>query len=493
MKIVKKDGLLGIDKQEIDTLIAEKNFIGLNDSPRAEKIIVSLTSYKPRIDDVKYTIYSLLNQDCPPDKLILWLDEDSFPQREENLPSDLLELRAYGLTIDWCENLRPYKKLIPALEKYPDDIIVTADDDIFYKPDWLKILYDEHLKNPDCIIVHRAHHLRIDNHGNIFPYITWQTKIKSYSSHYRNFPTGAGGILYLKKFFYADILRRDIFMEILPLTDDIWFWAMTVLKGTKIKLTASTQNRLIYVDIDRERHGETLWAKNKTENDLQLQKIIKKYPALLDALIRESAESIPFISVVMLVENIDKLNSYIGNFFSQKFPDFELIIINVGSCVAAPMLPTNFRIINYPGGNILDALGLGLQKAAGEYILFKDEDSILAGNALEIIAQTASDNSAADVIHFTGHFKLDGKIIRDDKISFKNDQPTFFAETKQNRALLWLQNKLSGRLDTKVFRREFLIRNEITFDKGLAEFSFGALIQAEKYLIVPRAFCFLNK
>ena len=178
MKLIEKQGLIGIDKKEVDKFLAVKNFIGLNRSPRSEKIIVSLTSYKPRINDVKYTIYSLLNQTFPPDKLILWLDEDSFPKREKNLPPDLLKLRNFGLTIDWCENLRPYKKLIPALEKFPDDIIVTADDDIFYRSDWLKILYDEHLKNPDCVIAHRAHRIRFDTQGNIFPYRLWNSEIK---------------------------------------------------------------------------------------------------------------------------------------------------------------------------------------------------------------------------------------------------------------------------------------------------------------------------
>ena len=178
MKLLEKQGLIGIDKKEVDKFLATKNFIGLNRSPRSEKVIVSLTSYKPRINDVKYTIYSLLNQTFPPDKLILWLDEDSFPQREENLPPDLLKLRNFGLTIDWCENLRPYKKLIPALKKFPDDIIVTADDDIFYRSDWLKILYDEHLKNPDCVIAHRAHRIRFDTQGNIFPYRLWNSEIK---------------------------------------------------------------------------------------------------------------------------------------------------------------------------------------------------------------------------------------------------------------------------------------------------------------------------
>ena len=228
MNIIKKNGMLGIDKKEIDALIAKKNFIGLNRSPRSGKVIVSLTSYKQRINEVKYTIYSLLNQSFPPDKLILWLDEDSFPQREKNLPRDLLKFKSFGLTIDWCENLRPYKKLIPALEKYPDDIIVTADDDIFYRPDWLKILYDEHLNNPDCVIAHRAHRLRLDEQGNLLPYTSWHFEINSTPptsrlSSYRNFVTSGAGALYKRKFFDGDILKRELFTKLSPLADDIWF------------------------------------------------------------------------------------------------------------------------------------------------------------------------------------------------------------------------------------------------------------------------------
>lgn len=173
MKLIKRGNNVGIDKKEFDKLIAAKNFIGLNKSPRAEKVIVSLTSYKPRINDVKYAIYSLLNQSFPPDKLILWLDEDSFPQREKNLPRDLLKFRQFGLTINWCENLRSYKKLIPALKKYPDDIIVTADDDLFYRPDWLKILYDEHTKNPNCIVAHYGSRMKIDTSEKIYPLTRW--------------------------------------------------------------------------------------------------------------------------------------------------------------------------------------------------------------------------------------------------------------------------------------------------------------------------------
>ena len=119
--------------------------------------------------------------------------------------------------------------------------------------------------------------------------------------------------------------------------------------------------------------------------------------------------------------------------------------------------------------------------------MFKDADSIFQNDALEVIAQAAV-NSNADVIHFAGHLK-DGKFILDDALKFESNAPIFFDEPKQSRALLWFQDKLSGRLDTKIFKREFLTRHKINFDKGLAEFLFGALTSAEKYLLVPQAFC----
>ena len=39
--MIKKSGMFTIDKEEIDALLAAKNFIGLNNSPRREKVIVS--------------------------------------------------------------------------------------------------------------------------------------------------------------------------------------------------------------------------------------------------------------------------------------------------------------------------------------------------------------------------------------------------------------------------------------------------------------------
>lgn len=124
---------------------------GLSNKKQKPALIVSLTSYPERINTVSQAINTLLQQTLKPDKLILWLANEQFPNKELDLPADLLKLKELGLEINWCEDLKSYKKLIPSLHLFPDDIIVTADDDLYYQPDWLESLYKSYLKNPDCI------------------------------------------------------------------------------------------------------------------------------------------------------------------------------------------------------------------------------------------------------------------------------------------------------------------------------------------------------
>lgn len=286
-------------------------------------------------------------------------------------------------------------------------------------------------------------------------------------------------------------MKRELFLELAPIDDEIWVWAMAVLNDVKFKFPTDIMNGLIFNDIDLQEDGEVLWRENETKRDVWLARIIEHYPALLEKLICEAAEFKPYISVIMLINNPDNFSALINDIFWQRFPDFELILVNLGARVNFPPLPTNFHIINYPGGSLENALNLSLRKAAGEYIFFKGEDSILPINAIEFVAQTA-DNFNADVIHFAAHVE-DGKFILDDALNFETETPKIFGGSKQSKALCWLENKLNRRLDTKIFRREFLTKQEINFDDGTEEFLFTALTQAEKYLLVPQAFCSIRK
>ena len=73
---------------------------GITDKKRSPEVIVSLTSFPARINSVEKTIRTLLTQTLKPDRVILWLAEEQFHNKENDLPRQLLALKNFGLDID---------------------------------------------------------------------------------------------------------------------------------------------------------------------------------------------------------------------------------------------------------------------------------------------------------------------------------------------------------------------------------------------------------
>lgn len=227
--------------------IKRENFQGTCNYERSSKIIVSLTSFPARINRVEETIKSLMLQSCKPDKIILWLAEEEFPRREQELPSNLLLLQKYGLTIGWTQkNIRSFKKLIPCLVEYPEDVIVTVDDDIYYQKKWLEILYRGYLKNTDAINCYRAYEYVLLNEKYGLKRLDNKKKIKENPSYLYNF-TGAGGVLYPPHVLHTDVFKEDIFMNYCSTSDDLWFLFMALRNHTKINIVEKFSSDLVNV------------------------------------------------------------------------------------------------------------------------------------------------------------------------------------------------------------------------------------------------------
>ena len=90
---------------------------GVNTIPREKKIVVSLTSFPARIPTLYITVSSLLNQSMKPDKVVLYLAKEQFPNLENDLPENLLRLKEFGLSIRWCNDIRSYKKTMFIMTK----------------------------------------------------------------------------------------------------------------------------------------------------------------------------------------------------------------------------------------------------------------------------------------------------------------------------------------------------------------------------------------
>lgn len=226
---VHRDGII-IDFQKIN--YEERKSI-INQGQRSEKLIISLTSFSSRVRDVYLTIESLGRQSILADKIILWLSEDEFD--DASLPSTLLRLQKRGLTIRFCKDIKSYKKLIPALEDHYNDIIITVDDDIIYDFNLIELLYTEYQNNPNCICCMSGKLIGHDK-GVLTEYRKWQYPVDNLGPSHEIIGVGFGGILYFPGCFMEDISNEQLFMELAPKADDIWFKIMAYMKDTKYKI-----------------------------------------------------------------------------------------------------------------------------------------------------------------------------------------------------------------------------------------------------------------
>lgn len=250
----------------------------LNETTREQKIIVSLTTFGARINDVYLAIESISKQTLKPDKVILWLTENEFDNND--IPISLRSLEKRGLEIRECESLKSYTKLIPTLREYPNDFIITIDDDAIYPIDLVERLITTHRKFPECICCFRAHKILLNKRGNILPYNQWEWEVNEKNPNYNLLPTGVGGVLYYPNCFSLEVLNSLNFLELAPNADDIWFKVMSLINDVKCKTVFDEGVNLpgTFLKLDSSMIN-SLNASNvhNNMNDVQLMNVLEKF------------------------------------------------------------------------------------------------------------------------------------------------------------------------------------------------------------------------
>lgn len=194
-------------------------------------LVVSLTSYPARYPTLAKTLRSLLDQTVGADHTVLWISQDDL----QTLPAEVRALEAMGLEIRSCQELRSFKKLIPALDAFPGAFIATFDDDVFYRPDLLADLVSQFDPADPAIIAGRAHMARLMGDGRLAPYDLWENNTLDAADAPPDrllFPTGVGGVLYPPHALGDAAADRDRFMSLCPRGDDLWFFWMALRNGT---------------------------------------------------------------------------------------------------------------------------------------------------------------------------------------------------------------------------------------------------------------------
>lgn len=266
-----------VSLKSIDKKIRKLDYDRIISKEHIANLVVSLTSYGERMDELKYTLFSLLNQSILPEIVQVNISEND----NEKLPEELRLFQKLGVVFYVCENLRSYTKLIPALEKYPEKVIITCDDDIYYEKKWLERLWNCHVKNPKDVICHRIYNVT-DDGNKILSYKKWVHNEKKEGVSNRNFLMGVGGVLYPPYCLYKDVTNKELFKKLSPAADDIWFYFMTVMNETKIRHCDKAYLNLRFVNPYREYgivEGSTLGQENVGlgKNDIQFKAIMEHY------------------------------------------------------------------------------------------------------------------------------------------------------------------------------------------------------------------------
>lgn len=205
----------------------------------SDAIILSMTTWPPREQSAIQTMRSLVGQSYDTQVhfvLALSLDEwDADHTRPWLANSDNIvkEMEDAGVEILWDENnIKSHKKLIPALEKYPDNPILVVDDDLQQQQGWLQTFIDDHRAHPSDIIYGNASSKVEIYAGKIFEGIRQRgmyTKPGKVTCNEKP-ANGAAGTLYPSGTFTDDrFFDRRLFMRLCPTSDETWQWAWGVM------------------------------------------------------------------------------------------------------------------------------------------------------------------------------------------------------------------------------------------------------------------------
>lgn len=208
---------------------------GLNqDEERNEKVIVSLTSYPDRFDNIYLCLKSLLLQDYKPDRIIVWLGSDT---QQSDMTKEMLSLEKFGVEyrFDNSLNLRPHKKYFYAFQEFPNDIVITVDDDSVYPENTVSSLIKSYQNHPLAVSARRVHLMTYDKWGNLLPYSDWKYEYRKLREESKSLlAVGVGGILYPPHTFDNRAFDVERIQALCLGADDIWLKCMELLRDVDV-------------------------------------------------------------------------------------------------------------------------------------------------------------------------------------------------------------------------------------------------------------------
>jgi hypothetical protein len=152
------------------------------------------------------------------------------------------------ISVRWVPNTGPYRKLMPMLrEAGPDDVIITADDDIFYGRDWLSGLLAVYEDSDGKPVAARVRTKRINFLGKKTSYLYWNLINQPALVQDDYIVTFGGGVVLTRAMFREQDIADDSFLKIAPTADDLWYSKLLRLNHNEVVVVPSLLDELNFI------------------------------------------------------------------------------------------------------------------------------------------------------------------------------------------------------------------------------------------------------
>lgn len=265
---------------------------------RIPEVIVSMTTYPKRTKAVPQALLPLLHQTVAPDRIVLCLAREDFPEADLVAYPEIAEAERNGVQILWSERtLGPHDKYFWTMRSFPDAIVITVDDDLIYPLNLVEMLLETHFRHPQAVVAWRTHLVKAiggtqeEGPLRLAPYADWTLEQKLHLDEPRCdlLATGGAGALYPPRIFDEALFDEDGIRELAPCADDLWMLLHELRSRIPVVNVPSTYE-LRYVPDSQEC---ALCHENldRGGNDVVLAKLFERYPAELERLLDRAKDN----------------------------------------------------------------------------------------------------------------------------------------------------------------------------------------------------------
>lgn len=202
------------------------------------------------------------------------------------------------------------------------------------------------------------------------------------------------------------------------------------------------------------------------------------------------------LSIIIPVYNVENfIAECLESVVAYTGESVEIIIVNDGSKDESITIVKKYiekysyiKLINKVNGGLSSARNAGFKSAKGKYVFFIDSDDIIKAESITKILENAEKNNSDIVV--ADYFEM----WDEEKIKIRKDKSNMPMElTDKNKILEKLfMIEISFSVWNKLYRRDFLIKNNIEFKEGIwfedLEFTFRAFYYSNKITKVDTLF-----